>query len=712
MKKYLLLIVVLLCSQLNKTYAQKLRISPDSLFYAPDTVCINQPVTVLPDTAAFNALSYYWGFCSGYLMNAPTGRNMGDSFGFHIPANIDIVNDSGIYYGFVVNARTNEFLRLNFGTDLTNKPTVTNFGNLEKGLPINPTSLFILKDTFSREWHIFVTGGFEAATSSIARIDFGMHLSNPKPNIANFGDHFGVLNYPKGIFVAQDANNQWFGYVVNHNTNNLIRLDFSYNVSNTPKVFDYGNPKGSLLQSPTDIAGILDNGKWYLFITNTGVSSFVSRIDLDTTLAPDYSYLNDPSGSSEKIRSDPSILPADPSPTTFNFRIDQPSSIVLTRDCGAIYAYVTDSTTSQLISIQMASVTGTYTAIDYNTVGGMRFPSCISSILRNKTNDDLYGFIVNPGDSTLTRINIEQCHHSTIPSFTESKPPVYSYDSPGVYNIYFVINQGTPTMRVDCKEITVLKYPPIAMNQDTTICQGDTIRVYAVSTLADSFRWQNGYNIDTTYLYRDSAKVFPDYSHTYNITIYYPFGCIIDTAVRVHVSKVMADAGPDRYIRDGATSIIGGPFTTLAGLYKYHWEPFQFMSDSTVPNPYVFPPHDMTYHLTVTELNDTFGCVAKDTVVVRVDCGDFAVPNAFAPASPYTAVSTFGILNKALVKLNYFRVYNRWGTLVFETTNPTLGWDGTYADKPCEQGVYVWEADGFCITGKRIKKHGNVTLLR
>src|ERR1019366_5814006 len=123
----------------------------------------------------------------------------------------------------------------------------------------------------------------------------------------------------------------------------------------------------------------------------------------------------------------------------------------------------------------------------------------------------------------------------------------------------------------------------------------------------------------TTYLYRDSVRVFPDYSNTYPVTIYYPFGCIIDTAIRVHVSKVKADAGPDRWIHDGATTTLGGPFTTLVGLYDYHWEPFQFLSDSTVPNPYAFPPYDYTYYLTVTELNDGFGCKAMDTVVVHLD---------------------------------------------------------------------------------------------
>ena len=703
MKKYLLLITVLLLSLLNKTGAQTLRLSPDSLFYAPDTVCIRQPITLLPDTPVFSATSYYWGFCSGYMMNAPTGKNFGDSFNFHIPDGVEIAYDNGNYYGFVVNSKTTELIRLNFGTSLTNKPSITNFGNLNNGLPVNPTSLFIVKDTLSGEWFIFVTGGFEPTTSTIGRVDFGLKLGNPRPNVANFGNYNSLLNYPKGMFVAQDKNNQWYGYVVNHTTSNLIRLDFSYNISNTPKLFDYGNVN-NFLQNPTDMSGIVDKGKWYLFVANEGVTSFITRIDLTDSLYPDPLDIT-----ATRLQSDPFMTPPDPSPLTFNHRIDMPSSITVTRDCGGLYAYITDSTTHQLVAIQMSTVLGPYNAVDYNNKGSMYYPSAISNVLRNKTNDDLYCFIVNAGDSTLTRIAIEQCHHSTIPSFTEVKPPVYYYDTPGVYNVYFVINQGQPNMRVDCKTITVLPFPPIAMNQDTTICEGDTIRLYAVSTLADSFRWTSKYAIDTSYIFRDSVKVYPDYSTTYPVTIYYPFGCIIDTGIRVHVRKIRADAGPDRWILDGAKSLLGGPMTTLDKQYNYHWEPFEFLSDSTVPNPYCFPPNDYTYYLTVT---DEAGCTAKDTVVVHLDCGDFYVPNAFSPNSPYSAVNRFGVNNKEIVKLNHFRVYDRWGILVFETNDPNKRWDGTYNNQPCQMGVYVWDADGFCIGGKRLKKHGNVTLLR
>src|SRR6202012_5141162 len=116
---------------------------------------------------AFNVASYYWGFCSGYLMNTPTGMNIGDSFSLKIPTNIDIVYDIGNYYGFAVNSASTEFLRYNFGSSLSNIPTVTNFGNLTNGLPVNPTSLYIVRDSFSARWFVFVCGGFEQGTSSL-----------------------------------------------------------------------------------------------------------------------------------------------------------------------------------------------------------------------------------------------------------------------------------------------------------------------------------------------------------------------------------------------------------------------------------------------------------------------------------------------------------------------------------------------------------------
>ena len=174
-----------------------------------------------------------------------------------------------------------------------------------------------------------------------------------------------------------------------------------------------------------------------------------------------------------------------------------------------------------------------------------------------------------------------------------------------------------------------------------------------------------------------------------------------------------ADAGPDRTILDGSSSTIGGPLTSLDnGAYTYHWAPYQYIDDTANSFPSVNPPFDYTYYFEVAEHNSGLGCKAYDTVVLHVNCGDFYLPNAFTPDGTNQSTNVFGILNKEIASLNYFRIYNRWGVLVFETTVPSQAWDGKYKNTPCPTGVYVWEADGFCTSGKPIKKKGNVSLLR
>lgn len=678
MKRCLLLIVAVLAGYVNGTHAQ-------TLFNAPDSVCVNQPVKL--SSNVFSAQSYFWSFCSGFLFDAPTGTAMGDNFDFSLPNGVEIANDSGMYYGFVLNANTSEIYRLNFGGSLNNIPTVTNLGNLDNGLPENPTSLYILRDTFSRKWHVFVAGGFDQPNSELARIDFGAKLSNNKPNIANFGNPGNRLNHPKGLFVAQDADGHWWGYVVNYGGSNLVQLDFSNNPSITPLAKDFANPDGAL-NFPSDLAATYEDGNWYFFVSNFG-NNTISRLDMGPNLNP--------------------TTPVGVNLGDFLFRVLRPSGLSLVRDCNYFHLYITDSTTSQLVEVRMPKAVGPYTGITYSVVGGMNFPTSISSFLRNK--DTVTAFITNGRDSSLTRISFNPCTNATIPSFTEVAPPTYSYTTPGVYNIYFVVDEGLPTQRVDCQDITVLAPPTLYRNNDTTLCQGDTLRLYAVSTLADSIRWWAGHNIDTTNVFVDSVRVYPNYSTSYKFTLYYPFGCIVDTAIKVNVVKVKADAGPDRWINDGASSIIGGPFTS-SGNYAYHWEPFQFMNDSNLANPSVRPQYDMTYILTVTETGEGYQCAAKDTVTVRLNCDDFNVPNAFVPTSVNGGSNKFGILNRSLIKLNFFRVYNRYGQLVFETTDITQKWDGLFNGSLATEGVYVWQADGFCANGKRIFKQGNVTLLR
>jgi gliding motility-associated-like protein len=103
---------------------------------------------------------------------------------------------------------------------------------------------------------------------------------------------------------------------------------------------------------------------------------------------------------------------------------------------------------------------------------------------------------------------------------------------------------------------------------------------------------------------------------------------------------------------------------------------------------------------------------------VNVRCHDLSVttshitmPNAFSPNSDGDN-DIFRILAAGFKKLNYFKIYDRWGEEVFFTNYFRRGWDGTYKGRDCEVGTYFWIISAIDIDNKEKTIKGDVTLLR
>ncbi|MFN5913733.1 MAG: gliding motility-associated C-terminal domain-containing protein, partial [Chitinophagaceae bacterium] len=63
-------------------------------------------------------------------------------------------------------------------------------------------------------------------------------------------------------------------------------------------------------------------------------------------------------------------------------------------------------------------------------------------------------------------------------------------------------------------------------------------------------------------------------------------------------------------------------------------------------------------------------------------------------------------------KLKWFRIYNRWGNLLFESSDLKKGWNGTYRGQQQPPETYMWVVEGLDTNGKSIKKTGMLTLIR
>lgn len=162
---------------------------------------------------------------------------------------------------------------------------------------------------------------------------------------------------------------------------------------------------------------------------------------------------------------------------------------------------------------------------------------------------------------------------------------------------------------------------------------------------------------------------------------------------------------------DGAYTVLGGPQISTGQEYSYLWLPFTYLDNPTAAHPTCTPLDVEMYIVTVT--NDSTTCFAKDTVFVKTECTDIHLPNAFLFLVSDLAVNrNFGLLNHNITKLEYFRIYNRWGQLIFETKDPNKKWDGTFNNIEVAPDNYVWMIDGLCNNGKRIKKQGTVLLVK
>jgi gliding motility-associated-like protein len=113
---------------------------------------------------------------------------------------------------------------------------------------------------------------------------------------------------------------------------------------------------------------------------------------------------------------------------------------------------------------------------------------------------------------------------------------------------------------------------------------------------------------------------------------------------------------------------------------------------------------------TVTNAN---GCMDRDSLLITIEMKDILppkLPNAFSPNGD--GVNDVFYVRGGPFETMELRIYNGWGEMIFETTDPTAGWDGTYNGKPEINGVYVYSVVATTTTGETHDRSGKVTLTR
>jgi gliding motility-associated-like protein len=273
---------------------------------------------------------------------------------------------------------------------------------------------------------------------------------------------------------------------------------------------------------------------------------------------------------------------------------------------------------------------------------------------------------------------------------------------------YILNAQFGPCSRRDSITISVLKKPVADAGPAITICDNDsTLLTGSVSNNSGAVGYQWSPAETVLNATASSTIAFPTLTQLYVLSIKDNYGCnfLVKDSVTVTVRPpVPAFGGND------TTSVLNQPHQLMAsGGSSYLWNPTANLDNPFSPSPIATLNADTRFIVLVT---DVAGCTGSDTVLIKAYIGPtYHVPNAFSPNGDGLN-DVFRAIPVGITQTDYFRVFNRYGELIFETNQWMKGWDGTFKGKKQPTGVYVWIIKGKSRQGTTVEMKGTVMLVQ
>jgi hypothetical protein len=262
-----------------------------------------------------------------------------------------------------------------------------------------------------------------------------------------------------------------------------------------------------------------------------------------------------------------------------------------------------------------------------------------------------------------------------------------------------------------------VEFPRAAVEPaDTTICFGTPAFLNAIIETGSSYSWSPffaGSNNVSSIPFQFQNTVIPASSTAYILRVMNN-GCpnaLLDTFKVNVLAQVVVSPGNDTSV------VVGEPLqfhavSSDAGPDSFSWTPATDLSNPSIPDPVaVYHDNDNTVQYLVKAITP-FGCEGQASVTVKIfkTKPDIFVPNAFTPGLSVNSI--FRPIPVGISSLDYFRIYNRLGQLVYNTSALGSGWDGRLNGVNQDSGGYVWMVKGTDYTGNIIAKKGIMVLVR
>ena len=300
----------------------------------------------------------------------------------------------------------------------------------------------------------------------------------------------------------------------------------------------------------------------------------------------------------------------------------------------------------------------------------------------------------------------------------------------GTYVVYAIQNN---CISLPVSFQVLIKQSPLkpVISTRNPLCVGDDLVLQAFSSIPVpnatlSYTWKGpgpGFPVNTPNATVNKVQVQD--AGIYTITVSSPqTGCSVstDTLIQIGGYPIVHFARdtftlPAGYLLPLDPVIVNAAVPGILPIKTYQWTPAQDLTcnDPACSLPVALVKNNTCYAVRATNI---YGCSGGDTLCVKVFCqsSQVFIPNAFTPRGDIPENTRLTVRASGIGSVKTFRVFNRWGRIVFERANfapnnPTFGWDGRVDGRLADPGVYIYTVEVMCENGVPYSYKGNVTLL-
>ncbi len=290
----------------------------------------------------------------------------------------------------------------------------------------------------------------------------------------------------------------------------------------------------------------------------------------------------------------------------------------------------------------------------------------------------------------------------------------HNYDAVGTYEILLIITDSTTCTLQDTASTIITIFEENNNAQafpDTTICLGESVIINALG--GNTFYWSPSISLSDSTI--SSPIASPDSTTTYQVIAVDSNGCIDSARVTVNVKATaialfdyVSPIKPVVAVGDKVTFINQSSFAN-----SYSWT-FGDGTSSTEESPSHAYSNEGIYTVCLTA-KTVLSCDSVFCLDIEAVKGRLHVPTAFSPNGDGENDHYF-LKGKGVTNIE-FKIFNRWGELVYQSTDPDelfdplKGWDGKYKGELQEMEVYVYHYKVSFIDGESETGKGDITLV-